>query len=846
MFIYVACFVHTLPIISKPLDKNPDHLVWEALLTIDNHRLDDKTRKIPKSIFITPNLGTCPPDHKLGADGKCYKTLKIDPVDLLKSQIAFLFKKNKTATTEYVEDYDYSEYGESTEAINSSSNSGYTLPLSLSFPSEDTSSPAQHTTAFTHLSQLNRVVKDGTHGINNNTTNNANANKPFLSSAAGFDLDPEKISPEFEAIRSQGSASTAASIATPLIPLEATKDAGVATTLTDDVTETLELELMAKTHTTDDETHMPVTEQTVSQSESSTTSDSVNLSILDHTETIDSIRIPAISSTPDNSVDASSNAATFKPITTTPSTPVTPTTTLLSTRSDKLFSPPLSFSAVTLNDEGGPTTTAAQTTTPITESVKTTSTSSATAIIVLPASSTPPAATVEITTVLSPITVTKGATTDVKSTSTETTPNTSTLPSALVESTVRRAALEPMPTDEIITDYEDPKFPVLSQIGEIDKILMDLSENVSKILESFEQSDSDEMTKQQDDEFATETNQAPTTTQSQSPGVVVVLPENATVDDARISNDQGNVDIIDAYYVPSPSKQLYDRIDDASIEPAIESKYRLENVSVVSDDEWPSDAPFMANKANAQSDIELVRPTSSAEHLFDNEDETTNLTARLAEDFLIRGPSMELASVNEMVKNASAANASGNESSKSLELDEALRYPFDGSNDEVTTMEPIEPPTDLIIVHSKKAQNGGRSNIFLNNTMVEIKHAVRMGTDSTGQPAQRVNSKASVYSTFLNRLKPMPPFVQLQLPDAIRRQSFVDPMAAGTIESHTDIQTEAVDESTDGQFIMADEPSQADPDGHVEQPLIDGKPSQLGINCYLRPLVNKQYFIYCK
>lgn len=159
----MACIVNTLPIISKPLENNPDHLYWEAPLTIDAHRSDDKTRKIPKSIFITPNLndskGNCPPDHKLGPDGKCYKTLKIDPLVILKTQIESLFKRNRTATTEYDDDYDYSEYGESTESMSSNSNGKYTLPLSLGFASENRQ-PQQTPPSFP---LLNRVTKDDSH-----------------------------------------------------------------------------------------------------------------------------------------------------------------------------------------------------------------------------------------------------------------------------------------------------------------------------------------------------------------------------------------------------------------------------------------------------------------------------------------------------------------------------------------------------------------------------------------------------------------------------------------------------------------------------------------------------------
>lgn len=162
----MVCIISTLPIISKPLENNPDHLTWEEpiFMAADTHRSDDKTRKIPKSIFITPNLNdskeNCPPDHKLGPDGKCYKTLKIDPLVILKTQIDALFKRNKTATTEY-DDYDYSEYAESTESMSNTQGKYPISMISLGFASE--SYQPQQTPSIFPL--LNRVTKDNSHTV---------------------------------------------------------------------------------------------------------------------------------------------------------------------------------------------------------------------------------------------------------------------------------------------------------------------------------------------------------------------------------------------------------------------------------------------------------------------------------------------------------------------------------------------------------------------------------------------------------------------------------------------------------------------------------------------------------
>lgn len=903
MIIYVACFVHTLPIISKPLEKNPDHLVWEALLTIDTHRSDDKTRKIPKSIFITPILGNCPPDHKLGSDGKCYKTLKIDPVDLLKSQIEFLFRKNKTATTEYVEDYDYSEYGESTEAINSSSNSAYTVPLSLSFPSEDTPPPIQHTTTFTHLSQLNRVVKDGAHGINHSNNNNSsnsneekindhssningnsggnknyytndNANKPFLVSTVGLDLDPKKHFTKLEIKRIPGGAS----VATSTIPLEAAQDSDVAATVTDDATETSHHDFVVNTqneNTAADSDDSVATDQTASQSESST-SNYGKSTVMDTDNRFHTKQSPLVGTTEDST--EISSPASFTPF----SLPIIATTTTTSTVASstpeaQLTSSP-AYSTITaedwaaLGEENGSSTftataIATETTTPTIQSISSTPTTTATAsaapisiFTVLPVSPvlttssatiiTAATATTEKTTPI-PITTIKSPNNDVPST--ESVPNTSPAASITAEP-FHRTASDPIATDETASEYDEPKFPVLSQIGEIDKILMDLSDNASKIVGSLEQIDTDMMTsKQQDDEYATET--SPESTSSLSSGAIVVLPENSTSNAEVVSNEQNRTNnTIDAYYIVSPSKHVTDRIDDAWTDPntfTIDGKYRLENVSVVTDDEWPNDDPHTTiNNSDDQPNIELVEPINWG-HSLEPDDETKNLTARLAEDLLIRDPLMGLSNVYELAMNATTDNDDNN-SNAPLELDEAARYPF-GSVDEATTMESIEPPADIIIVRSKngkKNDDDNRTKTTSIDTLIEMKSPIRMGTDSMGQPAQRVNSKASVYTTFINRLKPMLPFAELQLPDAIRRRTFAQspkPMVPANDDALARAQadTTSVDESTDGQF-MADEPTQTDPVAIVEQPPVDGKPSQLGINCYLRPLVNKQYFIVCK
>lgn len=161
LLLYVTSLVTSLPIISKPLENNSDHLVWEALLTIDTRNTDpDKTRKVPKSIFITPNLNeskvTCESGYKLGPDGRCYRTIKIDPLEMLKSQIASVFR-NETMSSQYDEDYDYSEFSDPTESLTSAGQ--YNIPISLGF-ADDSRPQSAHSPSTSQFSNQYTSVDD--------------------------------------------------------------------------------------------------------------------------------------------------------------------------------------------------------------------------------------------------------------------------------------------------------------------------------------------------------------------------------------------------------------------------------------------------------------------------------------------------------------------------------------------------------------------------------------------------------------------------------------------------------------------------------------------------------------
>uniref|UniRef100_A0A182PLB4 FOG_N domain-containing protein n=1 Tax=Anopheles epiroticus TaxID=199890 RepID=A0A182PLB4_9DIPT len=131
-----------LPITSKPLDNNPDHLTWEAAWLSEDSRapmpLSGKSKKItPKSIFITPflnsyNTSACPPDYKVDYNGKCIQVVSINTADILVTKLQSLFSQhgdggsNGGGTGEDDYDYDYDSTGPF--HVN--------LPLSIDLPPE--------------------------------------------------------------------------------------------------------------------------------------------------------------------------------------------------------------------------------------------------------------------------------------------------------------------------------------------------------------------------------------------------------------------------------------------------------------------------------------------------------------------------------------------------------------------------------------------------------------------------------------------------------------------------------------------------------------------------------------
>ncbi|XP_050092559.1 mucin-12-like [Anopheles aquasalis] len=186
-----------LPITSKPLDNNPDHLTWEAAwLSEDNSRapalpIGGKTKKItPKSIFITPflnsyNTSACPPDYKVDYNGKCIQIVSINTADILVTKLQSLFAQHNgdsgsqgggTGEDDY--DYDYDSTGPF--QVN--------LPLSIDLPPEmppsvpkltyqDNLGPSYYDSAMVDVATVDQdKAKITTVSVD------ASENRPFLAS----------------------------------------------------------------------------------------------------------------------------------------------------------------------------------------------------------------------------------------------------------------------------------------------------------------------------------------------------------------------------------------------------------------------------------------------------------------------------------------------------------------------------------------------------------------------------------------------------------------------------------------------------------------------------------------
>lgn len=130
---------HSLPITSKPLASNPDHLPYDTQFAIKSFPMEDVRPKIAKSIFIAPSFSmssppTCQPGYTLKHE-KCHRdNIQVDAQAMLLQQALGAFESfphddgdNGPTEYDYVDDSSSSDTGP------------YHVPLTLSFGSDSTS-----------------------------------------------------------------------------------------------------------------------------------------------------------------------------------------------------------------------------------------------------------------------------------------------------------------------------------------------------------------------------------------------------------------------------------------------------------------------------------------------------------------------------------------------------------------------------------------------------------------------------------------------------------------------------------------------------------------------------------
>lgn len=816
---YMVSMVSTLPIISKPLENNPDHLVWEALLSIDTHRSDDKTRKIPKSIFITPNLneskGNCPPEHKLGPDGRCYKTLKIDPLVILKTQIESLLNKNRTATTEYDEDYDYSEYGESTESMNS--NGQYTVPLSFGFGS-DNRIPQQHLQQTT-FPNLNRVVKDShiTPGL---SISSEKQNQPFLVSTTGLDLGAED-----DSVESKSETSSSAATASNIVPSTTKTTIADATTSVSPVSSTTAASSTPNTDTTTNSQEVQP-----QSTDSSTPSDET---LIDNDEST------SVSSAT-NGLDLSSTT-----LTTGASSTEAQSTTMVSSSVKSLEE-----EVTTSTDQIVSVTTASSDKASSTSTSESVSTSTEVSEEIMPSS----------TENVKPIPDTQ---TEIEERPYEAEIVAVTIQPEIV--TVKSSTQ--MPIESVETHNESSKeLPALSHIAieePTEKPSTTTPANNDALSTEKKESNTDNirvMSAKLVADPVTEQNES-----SEEKVIIVQAQNNSELVTGAEDSRSDSYEVVDAIFIPSQS-ELLEELDPAvgkSLNNTVgEPKYRLENASAILDDELSEAeiAPVINTGKDARANIELVNESDeSPQH--QQEDEQKNLSDRLAEELLFQGATLEVpkseeASINDTIevsdnpeKNGSASIVNENMDAEDILSDAPLGIETNVGS-EVTTVESIDYDSKEIKFPTESTNLAETSEITKIDEYegeLPVKEAVPFDIPVSRQEIfQRPRAPAppspSIYSQFLERLKFAPPVVDLQRLQTVQYSH--NPFDLRTAIRNLDRRpTQPV---TSHPFRFPDDGDRSfESTGIVDESPVRGKSLQIGINCYLRSLVNKQQFIIC-
>lgn len=803
---YMVSLVNGLPIISKPLDNNPDHLVWEALLTIDNSRTDDKTRKIPKSIFITPNLneskGNCPPDHKLGPDGRCYKTLQIDPLLILKKQIESILKNNRTATTEYDDDYDYSEY-DSTESMNS--NGQYTVPLSLGFGSDNRIPQQQHPSSQqTTFPNLNRVVKDDAH-ILPLTTSNEQEKQPFRAATTGFDLGSEDVITEskHQPIASDATTSSNIPSSTTIIYESTSSSSQTSTTQSQSTVASSTAESVTEVDVLISSPTNNYGQQSSSIDSSSETSD---------VSTQFSSSVKSILTEDDGTLSTDKIDNTSQPLDTT------------SSESFKRNTDPVSSMTPTV---------------PSVEAAENATMSSSTEDVELSTNA-------EFT----------STTVDAMPTETSTGNHVELIETQNESSEVKLPTLSQI--DFVDNDEKQSNFTII--IANDTQSIEEIAEKVSSVEPPVKL-----MNLKLEKEPSNDSSSSADTLESK---LIIVHAQNiselgSTTSDNGLSDKSDSYEVIDAYFIPSQS-EIPEEIDPAIGKilnvSAAEPRYRLENASVIPDDELPEAelAPVIDTGSDGRSNIELIKGSDEISYA-QLEDEKKNLTARLAEEFMFQGHHLELPKSDDL------PTKTLDEVSISEELEEVL---FQPALDESRNSEEILGGTSFTsgLGSGSGSGSGGEATTeqFIDYDSKEIKIPTEIINPDVPQdyegdlPARepvafnKLNTflqpppppQPSIYSTFINRLRVAPPFVNLHnhQPDTVQYSH--TPFDIVTTIHRTDPDRQFIDAvTTHPTFTLPDRSYET---SAVEHPTpVRSKSLQIGINCYLKNVTNKQQYIIC-
>lgn len=796
----------------------------------------------------------------LGPDGRCYKTLKIDPLVILKTQIESLLKKNRTATTEYDEDYDYSEYSESTESMNS--NGQYTVPLSLGFSNDHRpihlqqqqlqheqrlqQQQQQQSQSYTTFPNLNRVVKDDSHITPNLHVSSEKENQPFLVSTTGLDLGSEDDDAEDAAVESKHETSSSGATASSMVP-SSTRDAANTVEIEPSSTSSFIDESSSSTNPTTTLTNADAT--TLNGLPSQTTV--VSTDPEEMTPTDQQLITPK--SATDSKIKALPSDGDAEPLETTTAldekiAPTTDQDRTMDTSTD-----PNENATPTNENLNKRHTAETQTINGSTEAVDAT---------------TMPTDEIDSTTISAQ---------DDEATQ-----------SAQSDGDLNTQSSTNMPMDSI------EQKPQKQEQNESSHDLPTLSQTREKLVE-IESKDND------DDGSDPETTSAAPSNSTTTTNEPFIDPLMVNKTEANESNE----DLIDAVFIPSQFDTLTDEMDPAVGKPVNNStddpsKFRLEigSTSAVVDAELAEAeiAPIIdTGKKSPRANIEFIDNLDESAQIqgeTDEDDEAKNLNARLADELLFLGipkdpnaataspPALPLSSLSPSL------TVSKSETSKSIEKGSVYEETLNGApplgigfNSDVTTEEPIDYDSNEANADKKSVVNFANSNSDsdvvprpnANYDIASSENGAKSPFSAEKQlveppiaPVQQVHQqqkqnlkKPSVYSTFMNRLRYAPPIVDLSV-DNNRRESTTgavqypsnpfdfDPTIQSANERYTPSSQPTIPNDDDQRPVDGSPPST----GHIDlssggRGITNRHQLQIGINCYLRNLGNKQQFIIC-